>query len=253
MTVALLAAGAEAAAQTEPAEPEDDSADEDDEVWPLAIIDRPLTLPAGWGSAGLFVEADRELSEIAGGATGMWGVSYGVTDELSLGVGYALTLREIDGRGPLDVNAGYLVFEEGPLSLIAAGRYSHDFFEGGDEIAAGLLAYMVIAERFGLASYGEQVVYGIDDESVSLALPLTAAAQITERVYAEMSITAFELGVANADHLIFGRDQSEIELALCVAPTRWLDLGAYVFADFELGLDESLGFGLSAIVNRPVR
>lgn len=219
-------------------------------AWPIEIIDRPLTLPGGWMSAGVSVAARTDLSTVGSAATGLWGVSYGVTDALSLGVGYSLAIRELEGRGPLDVNAGYTYLVAGPLTLAATGGYSHDFMTGGDGLAAGTLVWLMVDDAIALISPGGQLAYALDDGAVSLSLPVAVGVQLSPRWFAQLGVELAKIGVAGSETTAFAVDQAGLDLAVFASPHPSIDVGASIAADPEAGVADTATFGLVVMVNR---
>jgi hypothetical protein len=220
----------------------------DAESWPIEIMNRPLTLPEASFSAGLAVGANRDLSVIDGAATGLWGLSYGVTDALSLGVGYSLLLHELESRGPLDLIAGYTYYAGGPLTLAATAGYSHDFASGGDSVSAGTLVWMMLGERFALISPGSQFAVGLEDGATTLSLPVAVGVQASPRVFAQVGVELATIGIAEADTTLFIDDQATIEATGFFSPTRQIDLGASISADPVAGISDSLAFGLVVLI-----
>lgn len=216
------------------------------ESWPLEIIDRPLTLPSGSMSAGIAVDANHDFSTIGGAATGLWGVSFGVTDDLSLGVGYGFGLREPEGRGPLDVSAGYSVYSGAALSVAATAGYGHDFMSGSDAATAGALLWYMLGDKLALVSGGDQLAVGFDDSSVVLSVPVGLGYQPEAHVYLELDVDLLDLGIANADTAVLGADQVPIDFSAFFSPVRSLDLGASVSVEPIAGAD-SLAFGVVAV------
>ena len=226
------------------------SAADDSAAWPIEIINRPLTLPEGWFSAGLAFGASSDFSTVDSSATGLWGVSYGVTDELSVGIGYSLALKEFEQRGPFDVNAGYTYLVSGPLTLTGTAGYTHDFMTGGDAVSAGTMMWLMLGDRFALISPGGQIGYGIDDSALTVSAPVALGFQASKRIFAQLGINLAELGVANADTTLFGADQTALELAVFASPHESIDIGATVGTDPKTGVDDTTSFGLVVMINR---
>ena len=114
--------------------------------WPQAAIDRPYVRPKGKLTAG----ADFSLLKIAD-PTGMGdGINidfislhgaYGITDQLSAGLDYALSLGLADGdfeaAGPLTLWGGYQIKHDIKMSLAATAAFSVDLDET-DNMGIGL-------------------------------------------------------------------------------------------------------------------
>jgi hypothetical protein len=228
-------------------------AEESGASWPTEIIDRPLTLPEGWLSAGASFAASSDLSTVGSAATGLWGVSYGVTGDLSVGLGYALALREFERRGPLDLNAGYTFLVAGPLTLTATGSYSHDFMTGGDQLATGAMMWLMLGDRLALISPGGQIGYAIEDSALTASAPIALGFQASSRVFAQLGVELAEIGVANSETTLFGADQTALELAVFATPVPSIDIGASVGADPKNDLGDTATFGVVVMVNRALR
>lgn len=251
ITAAVATSAAAAPATT--SETETEIAASDEGSWPVEIINRPLTLPEGWMSAGLAVAANSDLSSVGSAATGLWGVSYGITGDLSVGLGYALSLRELEGRGPLDLKAGYTFLVSGPLTLTATGGYSHDFMTGAEGLSTGAMMWLMLGDRVALISPGGQIAYAPEDSAVTLSLPVAVGVQASRRIFAQLGVNIADVGVANSDSALFGADQAALELAVFATPVGSVDIGATIGADPKVGLEDSATFGLVVMVNRALR
>lgn len=197
-------------------------------------------------SAGLALDANRDFTAIGGAATGLWGVSVGVTDDLSVGLGYALGLREPEGRGPFDLSVGYSVYGAGPLTVAATAGYSHDFMTGTDGASTGALLWLMLGEQLALVSPGDQLAVGFDDSSASLSLPVGLGFQPTAKVYLQLDVNLIDIGISNAETAAPIADQLPIGFSGFFSPVRQLDLGASVAVDPVVGSD-ALSFGVVAV------
>lgn len=220
--------------------------------WPVEIINRPLTLPLGSFSAGLGLSTGSDFSEFSTEAIGLWGLSYGVSDRLSVGLGYGLDVEpSSDGKGPLALNLGYTYYSEGALSL--AGTLSGGYDLTAEVITPAVLgtyAWYNLSEEVTVISPGGQLEIGIEDpQAVSLSLPMSVGYQATTNLFATIDTNLMPtLAFSGGDNQYFAKDVLPLGLSGYYSPSDALDIGLSVSADaVASSLSDSVSMGLSLI------
>lgn len=182
----LAATGITGAAFAEEEEPAD---------WPLEVALQPNTLPARAWSVSLSGQANLEFDTISIVAGGMWGVSYGFTNNLTAGVSYQAPIRNEAtssnptpgnlGQGPLLGQAAYSFFNEGDWNLVATVSAGYQFDAAQvAPLTLGTLVSWSPNPWFTLETTGNQFSIGLaSPNEVTFSFPFVASAQLTERFF----------------------------------------------------------------------
>ncbi len=108
---------------------------------------------------GLDLSADKRWDEIALGLTRLWGMSYGITNELSAGLSYDGRVKPSGSnfRGTLALNVGYTYYADGPLILTGNTNFGYDFLSEAAAAKPGENQNVgdTIDWNFGLLYYGD--------------------------------------------------------------------------------------------------
>lgn|GEM_PF-1383986 len=224
------------------------AAEEPASSWPIEIINRPLTLPKGAWSAGLGVSANNDFSVIGVDGTGLWGLSYGVTDALSLGVAYSLSAKpSSDGKGPLGINAAYTYFAGDKLTLTGTASTGYDFAtEGMSGLSLGTYVWYNITPIITLISPGGQLSVGLEDPNeLSFTLPVSVGYQFDKHVFATFDTNLLpNVGVKDSDTMVIGADTLPVGVTGYYSPSNQLDIGVSVSTDAKNSPGDNLAFGL---------
>ncbi len=220
--------------------------------WPHAMRDRPLTLPQGMYSVGL----SADIGALGGdptvglGVGGLWGASYGITDDFSLGVSYGFSVEpSSDGKGPLAIAAGYTTYAEGPLILTPTAGYTQDLVTEAGAVNLGLAYWFNFAGVLTLYDAGQQIAVAAEDGSATITIPLALGFQAGDPLFLGLSTTLMELLLADeGQYAFFGADGVPLGLTAIWSPIDALDIGVSLdFGDLADFAGENLGLGVSLI------
>ncbi len=220
---------------------------------PLAVIDRPVIVPAG--EAGFATNVDVQKPATGADVTTMAiGGGFGVTDRLELGVNYRFAFDAFELRGPLTVYGGALLAHTDRISVAAGADFVADFAQpamvaGMPTMTTTETVHMGIGARANLtrtvALYtgnilapnpaGQQIAIGLDHNApVTFDLPTGLALQASERVLLRFETVMARLGIAHAKDQVAFVDTTPLTASALVAVTHGLDLAAF-FTDPDLG------------------
>ncbi len=204
--------------------------------WPQAFIDRPLTLPEGAWSAGLDLSADKKWTEIALGIIGLWGVSYGLTNDLSAGLSYNGKVKPSGSnfKGSLALKAGFTYYAKGPLVLTANTTFGYDFFEeAAAPFGIGTLVWLNVLPWMALVSYGDQFVFQLAEpvpgtnRQITFQLPVAVGFQIIPPVFLQIETNVVSASIRGPKGTAwFGADSVPLAPLVWFSPTHWIDLFA---------------------------
>jgi len=217
-------------------------------AWPIEIINRPVVLPKGAWSAGLGLSANNDFSAVGADATGAWGLSYGVTDQLSVGVGYGIGVEpSSDGKGPVGLNVGYGYYSGDTLSLTATASAGYDFAgETMGPLSVGTYVWYNITPVITLITPGGQVSVGLEDPNeISFSLPVSVGYQATKNIFATFDTNLMpNLGVKDSDNMVIGSDTLPVGVSGYFSPNRQMDIGVSISTDAKNSPGDNMSFGL---------
>jgi len=211
------------------------------EAWPTAIIDRPLTLNAGMvgGSAslgllhlnlGMLGSATSEGLNVAG--------EYGVSDKITAGAGYGISLHDFEAKGPVDVHARYRI-AHGKLKAAAGARFVYDLNSEDGDISLGAIVAYDITPKLAVYTGGDQLDMGLirsmdgAPTPITLAVPVGVEVQATPNVHAFAQTNLATFGISDADN-VYISDATPAEIGAFFSPSNKLDVGlAASFFDLQ--------------------
>jgi hypothetical protein len=215
--------------------------------WPLEIINRSLTLPKGAWSAGLGLSANNDFSAIGAEATGLWGLSYGVSDKLSIGVAYGLNVEpSSSGKGPLGFNVGYTYYAEGNLSLTGTASAGYDLDgEAMAPVSLGTYAWYNVTPVITLITPGGQLNVGVEDPNeIGFTMPVSVGYQATPHIFTSFDTNILpNLGISEGETMMFGADTIPVGVSGFYSPSNKMDFGISISTDAKNSPGDSLGFG----------
>ena len=202
--------------------------------WPIEIIDRPLTLPQGAFSVGLGLNALASFDVFTAETGGLWGLSYGVTDEFSIGLGYDVRLDpDASAEGTIDVNLGY-TFLTAPLTLTATGSLGYNVDAEQFSTEVGIQAWYNVTPKIALISAGNQLNFAFDPTVVSIDLPIAVGFQAMPNVFLQLDTTIGNLDIKDSANVIIFDDFIPVALTGYYSLSNALDIGATVgFSDLK--------------------
>jgi len=207
-------------------------------AWPQSMIDRPLTLNAGMVSAAGFlgvthvdlkvgtvnVSSTAETMQVAG--------SFGVSDQLTVGASYGITLHDFEAKGPLELGAAFRV-AHGQFKAAAIGTFRYNAESEIGYVSGGLAASYQLAPQFAVYTGGPgQLSVGFTTKDggtnpIQLDLPVGVAVQATPEVYAYAQTSLGTLGLSKADN-IWISDVTPVTVGAAFSPSNKLDVGLSV-------------------------
>jgi hypothetical protein len=216
--------------------------------YPRAVIDRPLTLPAGLLVLGGDAGGNHDLSTVTG--TPIAGI--GITDALELQLPYTFAARDFEARGSLAGDAGYMLVRgvlDGKLEVIARIRGGYDMAGSsalplmtGVHLQYNVLPWLALISG---APGTEQVRVALDTGAVDVSVPLGIGVQAARTVYAQLDTRLVQIDVHDSEHLVFGRDVTPLALTFVWNVIPSLDVQAAVAADLN-DAAEALSFLIGA-------
>src|SRR3954470_20524889 len=159
--------------------------------YPRAVIERPLTLPAGVAMLGADLTSNNDGSLMGGAPI----IGYGITDDLEIQVPYVFTTREFEAKGSLNFDVGYKLLRgaaDGKLEVIARARTGYNFLaKAANPLMIGLHAQYNITDKLAVISgfpSTQQLSIALSDgggmaKPIDLSVPLSVGYQATPLLY----------------------------------------------------------------------
>ncbi len=216
-------------------------------AWPVDMINRPVTLPKGAWSAGLGLSANNDFSAVGADATGLWGLSYGISNELSVGVSYGLGVEpSTDGKGPLGFNLGYGYYSNDAASFTATVSAGYDFdSESLSALSLGTYVWWNVTPVITLITPGGQIGVGLEDPNeISLTMPVSIGYQATKNIFTSFDTNLLpNIAVKDGDNMVLGSDTLPVGVSAYYSPNNTMDFGVTVSTDARNEPGDNLSFG----------
>ena len=235
-------------------------------AWSQSYIDRPLTLPAKM----LSIYGDVDVANISftdpvsgtsssSTAEGLQlGVAYGVSEQLTVGADYAVTLNPNgSAKGPLDLYGSFRAFHKDKLSAAIGGGVIIDFTDPTtEEIFLGAAIRFQLAPKLAIFTgspttapgpAGSHLQIGLNSGApITLSIPVGVGLQVTPQAYVYVDTTIADISIKNSNNAFIFSDFIPLEIGGLFAVSSQLDVGAHLaFLDLK-GSASDLVFGVSA-------
>ncbi len=235
-------------------------------AWSQSYIDRPLTLPAKMLSVyGDFNIANVSFTDSVTGTSSsatveglQLGAAYGVSDKLTVGADYSITLHP-DGsaKGPLDLYASFGAYHKDKLSAAVGGGLIIDFTDPTTEqIFLGAAIRYQVAPKIAIFTgspttapgpAGQHLQIGLNSKApITFSIPVGVGLQATPQAYVYVDTTIADISISNSNNAFLFSDFIPVEVGGLFAVSSKLDVGAHLaFLDLK-GSASDLVFGVSA-------
>ncbi|HTJ47451.1 MAG TPA: hypothetical protein VL463_35375 [Kofleriaceae bacterium] len=219
------------------------SGDMGDAGWPMAIIDRPLTLKASMIGA----QAQLGIAHVDLGMLGSStseglnvGADYGVSDVLQIGASYGLTLNEFEAKGPVNAHLLYRL-AHGKLKVAADAAFDYDLNSKNGGISLGAEVHYNLAPNVAVFTPGYQLNLGVirdmGDGPITLAVPVGVALQANPNIYAWVSTQVASFSISNSAN-VYISDITPATIGAFYSASNKLDIGvAANFFDLQNASD----------------
>lgn len=258
-TTELAAVPDPAAASTPPASPLQDTgaaAVEEPPAprFPRSVIARPLTLPSGLAMLGADATANHDFSAM--GAAPILG--YGITDKLEVQVPYSFATRELEARGSVGVDVGYVIVRgalDGKLEAIARVRGGYNTLDSvATPLMLGVHAQYNVTPKIAIISGvpgTQQIRISLADDAdmakpADISLPLGIGVQPTDELYLQLDTKLVQLNLSDSANAVIGKDMTPVALTVVYNVINALDVQAALGTDLTNSPGDSLSFLVGA-------
>jgi hypothetical protein len=201
------------------------------DAWPTAIIDRPLTLNASMiGASADLTLAHINLGMLGSATSEGIGVAgdYGVSNQLQVGAGYALSLHDFEAKGPFDVHALYRL-AHGKLKAAAEARFGYDLNSQDGDIHLGAIVSYLVAPKFAVFTGGDQLDLGIirsmsAPSPITFAVPVGVQLQATPNVFVFADTQLASFSISNSSN-VYISDITPAAVGAFYSPSNTMDIG----------------------------
>jgi hypothetical protein len=209
------------------------------DIYPREVIARPLTLPTNVVALGADAGGNHDLSAISGAPI----VGVGITDKIEVQVPYSFALHDLEGRGSVAVDAGYAVIRgalDGKLEIIERVRMGYDTLaRAPTPLQLGLHAQYNVTPWLAVISGtpgSEQLRVSLASDAnmmkpVDISLPVGVGVQANDTVYLQLDTKLLQVGLAESDTLLIGRDFAPVALTVVWNAISVLDVQAAIATD----------------------
>jgi hypothetical protein len=224
--------------------------------YPRAVIERPLTLPAGVAMLGSDFTSNKDMSAMGGAPI----IGYGITDDLEIQVPYAFATREFEAKGSLNFDVGYKLLRgavDGKLEVIARARTGYNFLtKAANPLMIGVHVQYNITDKLAVISgfpSTQQLSIALSDggvmgapKPIDLALPLSVGYQATPLLYFQLDTRLASLGLSNSSNAFIGSDTTPVALTAVYNVLHALDVQASIATDLSNSPGDAVSFLVGA-------
>lgn len=224
--------------------------------YPRAVIERPLTLPAGVAMLGADLTSNNDMTAMGGAPI----LGYGITDDLEIQVPYGFATRAFEAKGSLNVDLGYKLLRgalDGKLEVIARARTGYNFLtRAANPLMVGVHVQYNITDKLAVISGfpgTQQLSIALSDGGVmgaprpiDLSLPLSVGYQATPLVYFQLDTRLARLGLSNSSSAFIGADTTPVALTAVYNVLHALDVQASIGTDLSSSPGDALSFLVGA-------
>lgn len=224
--------------------------------YPRAVIERPLTLPAGVAMLGGDLTSNNDLSVMGGAPV----IGYGITDDLEVQVPYGFATREFEAKGSLNFDLGYKLLRgaaDGKLEVIARARAGYNFLtKAATPLMVGVHVQYNLTDKLAVISgfpSTQQLSIALSDggvmdapKPIDLSLPLSVGYQATPLLYFQLDSKLARFNISNSSNAFIGSDTTPVALTAVYNVLHALDVQASIGTDLSNAPGDALSFLVGA-------
>jgi len=237
-------ASASATATSEPAAPA--------ARYPRAVIERPLTLPAGVAMLGSDFTSNKDFSAMGGAPV----IGYGITDDLEVQVPYAFATRDFEAKGSLNVDVGYKLLRgalDGKLEVIARARSGYNFLaKAANPLMIGVHVQYNITDKLAVISgfpSTQQLSIALSDggvmgapKPIDLSVPFSIGYQAAPLLYFQLDTKLARFNISDSANAFIGADTTPAALTAVYNVLHAVDVQASIGTDLSNSPGDALSF-----------
>ena len=222
--------------------------------YPRAVIARPLTLPRSVAVLGADVGANHDFTTMGGTPI----AGYGFTDAFEVQIPYAFTARELEPRGSVNVDAGYMVLRGavgGALEAIARVRTGYSLLDkAATPLMIGLHVQYNFTDKLAVISGtpgSQQLRISLANDTtgampVDLSLPVGVGFQASNELYVQLDTKLLQLGIHDSSTQLVGKDTTPMTLTVVYNLLHAFDIQAAISSDLMNQPGDALTFLVGA-------
>ena len=222
--------------------------------YPRSVIARPLTLPKNVAMLGADATANHDFSAMGGAPI----VGYGITDKLEVQVPYAFATRELEARGSLGLDVGYVIVRgavDGKLEAIARIRGGYNMLDSaatplmlGAHVQYNVTPWLALIS--GVPGTQQLKISLAKDammkQPVDLSVPLGIGVQPTPELYLQLDTKLVQLDISDSANALIGKDMTPLALTVIYNVINALDVQAAIGTDVSNSPGDALTFLVGA-------
>ena len=222
--------------------------------FPRSVIARPLTLPKNLAMLGADATANHDFSAMGGAPI----VGFGFTDKLEVQVPYTFATRELEARGSLGVDVGYVIVRgavDGKLEAIARVRGGYNMLDSaatplmiGAHVQYNVTPWLAVIS--GIPGAQQLRISLAEDAAmakpVDIGLPIGVGVQPTPELYLQLDTKLVQLDISDSANALIGKDMTPVALTVIYNVINALDVQAAIGTDLTNSPGDALTFLVGA-------
>jgi len=222
--------------------------------YPRSVIARPLTLPSGLAMLGADATANHDFSAMGGAPI----VGYGITDKLEVQVPYAFATRELEARGTLGLDVGYVIVRgalDGKLEAIARVRGGYNTLDTDPTplMIGAHVQYNITPTIAVISGYPstQQLRISLAKDAmmvkpIDVSLPIGIGVQPTPELYLQLDTKLAQINISDSANALLIKDMTPLALTVVYNVINALDVQAAIATDLTNSPGDALTFLVGA-------
>ena len=213
--------------------------------YPRSVIARPLTMPKGVVMIGADATANKDFSAMYASPI----VGVGITDKFEVHVPYSFATRELEAKGNIGVDAGYVIVRgalDGKLEAIARVRGGYNTLDSDPlPLMFGVHAQYNFTPKIAVISGvpgSQQLSIALAEDAmmakpITFGLPVGVGVQPTEEFYLQLDTKLATFNISDSANTFIGADSTPVALTAVYNVINALDVQAAIGTDFNAASD----------------
>ena len=193
--------------------------------WSMSIIDRPLNLLKGMirvsgdlGIAKISITTGTTTTSATGIGLGI-GAGYGISDKLEAGVGYGISLKEFEAKGPLTLYGLFNITHSEKLRISAGAQVGYNLASEQLGIGAGLAFQYHLGPKMMVYMPPTHLQISLDPTTAAISLPVGFGFQATPNVFAYAQTNLFDIGLKPSGSAFIFADRTPLTVGGSYSPS----------------------------------
>jgi hypothetical protein len=231
--------------------------------WPQEIIDRPLTLAKGLLRFDVNLPIAKVVTvsgtpPVTSSSTGVLlglGAGYGVSDKIELGATYAISLKEFEAKGPLEIFALYGIMNSEKMKAAPRAGFTYNLAGETGQLNVGLAFQYNLNKQMAVYMPGTHLravfiapeVAGVAaPKPIDFSLPVGFAYQLNKNVYAFAQTSIATINISKSATAFIFADAIPLTVGAYYSLSNKMEFGAQIASGDVPSIGDNFAFAVVA-------